>query len=141
MAYAHIDSSILFQGTTRLYVGGNLLGRVPALAICENLGPQPDILLFHCDDDWNVLGSSGAETIDGAIQLAERNYPGLTPRWVSLDNPVAAALAYFDEVFGGRCSFCGKRPFEVTGLIQSENAAICRNCVETFFHRGGSSDT
>jgi hypothetical protein len=141
IAYANIDASISYRPTNRLYVGGNLLGRIPALAICQNLGPERETLVFHCDERWNVLGSTGAETVDAAIQAAERDYPGLEKHWVCLDTSVETALAYFDATFGGRCSFCGKRPFEVVGLVQSESAAICRDCIEKFFHCDSASDT
>jgi hypothetical protein len=119
---------------TQLYVGDNLLGRVPALAICKNLGEDLGPLLFHCDEQWNVLGTSGAETIEATVLSAERNYPGLQKHWVWLNTTVEAALAYYDATFGGRCSFCGKRAYEVSGVVESKSACICRGCVETFFH-------
>lgn len=140
IAYVHIDTSIPYLAKTQLYVGGNLLGRVQALAICENLGPDLGPLLFHCDDQWNVLGASGAETVEGTILAVERNYPGLKDHWVWLSTTVEAALAYFDANFGGRCSFCGKRAYEVAGLVESKSSCICRGCVEEFFHGFTSSD-
>jgi hypothetical protein len=141
IAYAHIGPSIPCLAKSLLYVGGNLLGRVPALAICENLGTDLGPLLFHCDGQWNVLGSSGAETIEAAVLAAERNYPGLQKHWVWPNTTVETALAYYDATFSGRCSFCGKRAYEVSGLVESENSCICRSCVEKFFHGFSSSET
>ena len=141
IAYAHIDPSIPYLAKSLLYVGGNLLGRVPALAICENLGTDLGPLLFHCDEEWNVLGISGAETIEATALAAERNYPGLTNHWVWLNTTVEAALAYYDTNFGGRCSFCGKRAYEVSGLVESDSSCICRGCVEKFFHGFNSPET
>jgi hypothetical protein len=134
IAYAHVDPSIPYLAKTALYVGGNLLGRVPALAICQNLAAPLDTLLLHCSEQWNVLGVSGAESVESAVLSAEINYPGLRAQWVYLNSTTEAALAYYDANFGGRCSFCGKRAFEVSGLVQGENACICRECVEDFFH-------
>lgn len=124
-----------------LYVGGTLLGRVPRLAICLNLGEDIGALLYNCDNNWNVLGTSGGDSIEAAKQLAERNYPGLMSRWVHLDTSVKAALRYYDEQTQGlRCSFCGKRPFEIEGLKEGNAASICRGCVEDFYRGFHESD-
>jgi hypothetical protein len=141
IAYAHIDASIPFTAKLLLYVGGNRLGRVQALAICENLGHGTGLLMLHCDEHWNSLGASGAETVDAAIATAERNYPGLKEHWVWLNTTVEVALAYYDANFGGRCAFCGKRAFEISGLVESESSSICRGCVEKFFHEFNSADS
>jgi hypothetical protein len=93
VAYAHIAPSIPYFQRNRLYVNNDLLGRVPALAVCQNLGPDSDTLLLHCDEQWNVLGASGAESTEAAIQLAERNYPGLESHWVRVNTTPEAALA------------------------------------------------
>ena len=141
IAYAPIDPSIPYLAKSALYVGGNRLGRVAALAICDNLGSDMGLLVFHCDEQWNVLGTSGAESVEAAIIAAERDYPGLKAHWVQVNTTVETALAYYDATFGGRCSFCGKRAFEISGLVQSDNACICRSCVEEFFNDFNSSDS
>jgi len=131
----HVDASIPYLARSSLYVDGELLGRVPALAICKNLGTDIGPLLFHCDEQWNVLGTSGAETVETTVEAAERNYPGLRAHWVWVNTSPEAALAYYDANFRGRCSFCGKRAFEVNGLVESKASCICRGCVEDFFGR------
>ena len=131
--YAIVDKSIVFQDRTRLYVGGILLGRVPRLAICANLGEDIGTLLFHCDNKWRVLGTSGGATVAETKQLAERNYPGIGKKWVKLGTTRKAALAYYDSIEGRHiCSFCGKRPFQVQGFVQGRRAIICRGCVELY---------
>jgi len=132
--YAIVDKSIPFRTETKLYVGGVLLGRVPRLAICENLGKNIGVLLFHCNNKWEVLGTSGSDSVAATRQLAERNYPGIGKKWVRLGTTKKAALAYYDSLEGMRiCSFCGKRPFEVTGFVEGRRATICRGCIEMYY--------
>jgi hypothetical protein len=89
-----------------------LIEKVPRLAICSNLGNDIGPLLFHCDEEWNVLGTSGAATVDEVKELAERNYPGVSSRWIDTNVSIEEALRYYDEDTEGlKCSFCGKRPF------------------------------
>lgn len=133
LAYAHVDPVLPFLARTSLYVDGTLLGRVPALAICQNLSPDGALHLLHCDENWNVLGASGGRTVEETMQVAEQNYPGLAKDWVHLNTAVETAMAYYDEHCGGRCSFCGKRDYEVTAMVTSESASICRECVELFY--------
>src|ERR1700746_3184366 len=92
--YAIVDKSIVFRDRTRLYVGGVLLGRVPRLAICENLGEDIGTLLFHCNSKWEVLGTSGGASVAETKEHAERNYPGIGKKWVKLGTSRKAALAY-----------------------------------------------
>jgi len=131
IAYAIVDDSVTFSGRDALYVDGKLLGRVPRLAVCENLGKDIGALLFHCNECWDVLGVSGGGSIDEALRYAERNYPGVAKLWVRLDLSREAALAYYDsEVDGLKCSFCGCRPFEIEGaIVEGQGAMICRSCV------------
>jgi hypothetical protein len=133
--YAIVDESIPFTGAGPLYVGGTLLGRVPRLAICENLGEDLGPMLFHCDDSWAVLGVAGGQTIEEIKVRAESRYPGISSSWVQRNVSREEALAYYDRETGDmRCSFCGRRPFETTGYVEGRNqdAAICRECVAKF---------
>jgi hypothetical protein len=57
-----------------------------------------------------VLGNSAAK------EHAERNHPGVSARWVNLKTSVKDALRYYDEENGAlKCSFCGRRPFDLKG--------------------------
>lgn len=133
LAYAFVDD-IEYREYGALYVDGVLLEHVPRLAICANLGTDMGPLLFHCDVDWNVLGVSGAGTVEAVKERAERNYPSSMARWVDIDTSVEAALKYYDErVENVPCSFCGKRRFELEACVEGKGALICKSCVD-FFH-------
>jgi hypothetical protein len=133
IAYAIVGEDIPYTERNPIFVDGKLLGRVPRLAICENLGGEMGVLLFHCANDWSVLAASGGSTVEEEKRRAESNYPGVTALWAHLDTSREEALAYYDETTEGlKCSFCGKRPFEVSGLVTGLHASICRDCVTNF---------
>jgi len=134
ISYAFVDD-IPYRKWGSLHVGDRLVEAVPCLAICRNLGKDIGPLLFHCDDQWNTQGTSGGETVDAAKKRAEKNYPGVAARWVDVNTSVDDALRYYDEQSGNhKCSFCGKRPFELQSWITGKDAVICRACVEDY-HR------
>ena len=54
LAYAVVDSSVQYTERQALYVDGELLGAVPRLAICQNIGVE-DVMVLHCDGEWNVV--------------------------------------------------------------------------------------
>ena len=134
ISYAIIPDSVDFMARGALLVDGVSVGRVPRLAIAENLGEDIGPLLLHCDAHWAVLGVSGAATVDATKRLAERNYPGIGAHWVDLNISPQDALAYYDaETDGLKCSFCDKRPFEIQGgWVSGNHAAICRECVDRY---------
>ncbi|HEY2399081.1 MAG TPA: hypothetical protein VGI23_01940 [Steroidobacteraceae bacterium] len=133
LAYASVED-IPYRKWGFLYNGGQLIEKVPWLAICTNLGEDIGPMLFHCDAEWNVLGVSGEPTIDECKARAEKNYPGVNSRWIETNIDVERALEYYDEINEGLiCLFCEKRPFEVSGMVGSRGRAICRECVEAFY--------
>ena len=133
MSYAFVDD-IPYRRWGSLLSGDKLIEHVPQLAICLNLGKDIGPLLFHCDEEWNVLGVTGRPTIDEAKARAARNYPGVEARWVDVNTSVDEALQYYDqETNGAKCTFCGKRPFEFTACVEANDAIICRACVEEFY--------
>jgi ClpX C4-type zinc finger len=132
IAYAFVDD-IEFRRWGALYVGEKLLEHVPQLAICINLGEDMGPLLFHCNEHWTVIGTSGAETVEALKERAEKNYPGVKSRWVDLNTSKDDALRHYDAQNGGvKCSFCGSRPFEVDMMIEGKGAVICEACVEKY---------
>lgn len=143
LSYAFVED-IEYRKAGALYSNDKLIEKVPCLAICVNLGEDIGPMLFHCDEEWNALGTLGADTIDEVKSRAERNYPGVDKRWTDTNVSVETALAFYDsQTDNMRCSFCGKRPFEVTTWVQGKTAIICSNCV-TEFHRdleSGSNST
>ena len=143
LSYAFVDD-IQYRRAGALYVGGKLLEAVPRLAICTNLGKDMGALLFHCDEEWTVLGVSGGGTVAEAKERGERNYPGVGSRWVDLNVSNEEALEHYDkETEGARCSFCRRRPFELDGWIEDEGVRICYECIERFhaiIHRDRGDD-
>lgn len=132
LEYAVLDDSVSFSGRTLLFVDGKELDPVPCLAICQNLN-QAEILLFHCDSDWTVLGTGGYDSVSAAKNRAERIYPGVSSCWVSAHVSEREASKYLDEIWGDqRCSFCGKRPDEVEALVGRGKAYICDRCIGEF---------
>jgi hypothetical protein len=132
VAYAFVHD-IPYRRWGRIFAGDVLVEAVPQLAIVVNLGKNIGPMLFHCDADWRPLGTSGGDTIEQIKERAEQNYPGVHARWVDTDTTHADALAYFDATTDEpRCSFCGKRAFEVTGMVGTSDVAICAECVQEF---------
>jgi hypothetical protein len=131
VAYANVED-IAFRRSGRLYVDGEVLEKVPRLAICVSLGEDLGPLLFHCDEQWNCLGTSGGDSIDDVKTLAEQNYPGVAARWKDSGYSREDAVAHYDSQSEGlRCSFCGRRPYEMDrGMIEGREATICFDCVE-----------
>jgi hypothetical protein len=141
LSYACVDD-ISYRKWGALYIGDVLVEKVPRLAICVSLGKDIGPRLFHCDDQWNVLGTSGADTVEAVKTRAEKNYPGVSARWIDVNTSVEEALRYYDEQSGGsKCSFCGRRPFDVSGWIEGERATICRGCVEDFHREFQETET
>lgn len=141
LSYAFVDD-IPYRKHGRLLVGDTEVEAVPRLAIAVNLGKDIGPLLFHCDEEWNCLGTSGAATLAAVKKLAELNYPGVASRWVDVNTSVEDALRFYDEQTGAvPCNFCGKRPFEFHGFAQGRSAAICRNCIEETYRAFQESDS
>lgn len=133
VSYAFVDD-IPYLGEPPTLTEDEQIEKVPRLAIAVGLAGHIGPRVFHCDEEWISLGASGAETVEQAKQDIERNYPGVGNRWIDTNVTVEEALAFYDsETAGLKCSFCGRRPFEVDGLIESPRAAICRSCVEDFY--------
>jgi hypothetical protein len=99
-------------------------------------------LLFHYGEHWDVLGTSGADSVPAAKEHAERNYPGGSARWANLNTSVKDALRYYDEENGGlKCSFCGRRPFDLKAWVVGKGVTICKQCVQNYYRAFHESDT
>ena len=117
-----------YASTAGLPFTGIELERVPGLAIGRQLR-DPEILLLHCDEEWDVLGTSAHPTIAEAEAKAARIYPGIEDRWI--DRPVSdeEAVQYLQILWAGEtCSFCGRRPDEVTKMVAGGDTRICDLC-------------
>jgi hypothetical protein len=131
IAFASVAPPVEWSGKQTLFVGDELLGEVPKLAICKTIGGAlTDYLLFHCDNDWNVLGVSGAPSLDQVKNQAERAYKGISEYWIDANVSEEEAEKYIRNEFADTiCSFCGRLPTETEGLVESESARICYQCI------------
>jgi hypothetical protein len=135
VAYATIDDDVGYSGAIHLLVDGQLLGPVPRLVISRE-AESNEVLLLHCDSNWQVLGTSlGGTSVASAKERAERGYPGLRPKWVDMPrSPEEIAKLVRESWAGQACSFCGRIPLEVGSVIQGSDARVCNICIEKF-HR------
>lgn len=138
LEYAVLDESVTYSGHSSLFVGNvteglKELGPVPCLAIAQDL-KTGEIILMHCDQDWDPLGLSGRyASVADAKARAERTYHGVSSCWIDAKITQEEALKYRDEVWAEhKCSFCGKIPPDFDMMIERDNARICDSCVEEF---------
>ncbi len=92
-------------------------------------------MLFHCDEEWDSQGVTGASSIEDVKQRAEKNYPGVSARWIDVNTSIDQALEFYERESGGmKCSFCGKRPFEFEGgWAEGDKAVICHECIDRLY--------
>jgi hypothetical protein len=69
------------------------------LAICENK-KLLEVLLFHCDSEWNTLGCSAHPSVAEAKARAERIYTGISARGIDAGVSEQTAEACMNEQFG-----------------------------------------
>ena len=132
LKYVVLDDSVKFSGRTLLFVDGNELGPTPCLAICKDLEDDA-ILLFHCTEDWNVLGVAGYGSVDEAERRAERIYQGVSSRWIEPNFSDEEVARYLEDLRGSeRCTFCSKGSDEANALLEKNGKWICDVCVEEF---------
>lgn len=132
ISYALVDDSVTYVERGNFFVDGKLLGAVPKLAICQNLDEE-DIMILHCDNEWNVLGAAGGNrTVEEAKESVEKSYGGLKKKWVDTGTTKEEAFQYLEEEFEDeKCSFCGKWPLDVELMI-GDKVRICNYCVDKF---------
>lgn len=92
LMYAETGGRDTYTGKITVHADGGWLDPVPRLAICEDL-VDGDILLFHCDDSWNVLAAGGGKTLEDVKHTAERAYAGVSAKWMNYRSLTAAELA------------------------------------------------
>jgi len=101
--------------------------------LAQNLsGDLKDILIFHCDDKWSVLGVSGGPTLKEARERAERAYEGITAKWIETGISETEAAQWIQENTPDMsCSFCGKNPRDFSIMIESASGEVrvCNFCI------------
>ena len=80
--YAETGGRSAYTSRVAVHANGKWLDPVPRLAICEDL-VDGDILIFHCDDAWNVLAAGSAKSVKEAQDTAEAAYSGISSKWVT----------------------------------------------------------
>jgi hypothetical protein len=135
IAYAIVDHTVQWTDRQRLYVGEELLGPVPGLAIGQNLFEDGnDFLLLHCDEDWNVLGVLPRPSIPQIKEAAERWYRGIEARWTAVENTAEAAENWIRaQETTVTCSFCDKLPPQVESVAFGNGACICNECTRRLY--------
>lgn len=137
IAYAIVDDSVQWTGRQTLFVNGKELGTVPRLALCQNVsGELRDILVFHCNDEWDVLGVSGGKTIEEAKASAERAYRGITAKWIPTHVTEQEAISWMKENCKDMsCSFCDRAPGDYEELVESKGGTVrvCNYCIDEHY--------
>lgn len=141
LAYALVDATVTYTGRRKVIAAGRELGPVPCLAIARQLSGT-DIVLLHCDAEWDVLAASTFGSVDDAKRRAEEGYAGLNRKWQDVAYSDAEVEAYLDEEDRGLiCSFCGRHPHEVDRIVTGHGgAAICEICIKGFRSKGAQQD-
>lgn len=83
-AYAVIDDTIQWTGASGgpiVLVDGKLLERVPRLAVGLNYDGR-EFMLLYCNEAWEALGAGGYASLDKAKARAEREYRGVSSKWI-----------------------------------------------------------
>lgn len=96
LLYALVDDSVKYTGRAYVVVEDKIIDPVPRLAICRNLYDD-DILLLHCDDEWNVLGAGGYGTVEKARARAETAYKGIDGKWCNFRTLTPLEIAEVEE--------------------------------------------
>ena len=132
IAYAFVDDSVQWTGRQCLFVDGKELGPVPRLALAQNAtGDLTDVLVFHCDERWEVLGVSGGANLDEAKARTEHAYRGISAKWIDANVSVEEAEAWVLENSDHMvCFFCGRSPGQFEQIVTGKLAAICNVCID-----------
>lgn len=115
---------------------------LPALVIIQPYNQPKDFLIGFCDEAWNVKGCVASDSLENAKSKAESYYSGIGTKWKASpysESDVRSFLGKNYEVdpdtewWVSRCSFCGKESSEVSGMLASDHAKICHECVTDFY--------
>ena len=131
--YAVNDEGVTFEQRYTLNVGGEWLGEVSNLAICQNFD-ETEFMVFHCNAEWEVLGvAAGYGSIQEAKERAERSYHGITSKWIASGYSRDEAVKYVeDQLKDKSCSFCGRTPLQFQA-VAGDAVRICNICVDRLY--------
>jgi len=130
--FADAGPPVLFTGIQSVYVGGQLIGPAPRLAICQQVSDMA-FYLFLCNERWEVIAAVGGDRVSSLISRAERWYQGINAKWVSSPYSDADFQRYLDAERGDmRCSFCRRWDWEYSVRFSHGKCNICDICVKDF---------
>lgn len=131
--YAITDKTVMFEQRHTLNVGGEWLGEVPNLAICQDF-EKTEFLIFHCNPEWEILGvAAGYRSVQEAKDKIERSYHGITSKWVASEYSRDEAIKYVENQLKAKsCSFCGRTPLQFQA-VAGDAVRICNLCVDSFY--------
>ncbi len=132
LEFAHADESVRFEQRNTLNVGGEWLGRVPNLAICQPFERQ-EFMVQHCSEDWEPLGiATGYKSVIEAKNSTERSYKGISENWDLTNNNMEDEKTKYDaELKTTSCSFCGRTILQITAMV-GDDVRICNYCIDEF---------
>lgn len=109
---------------------------ITQLAICQRFD-QGDYALFYCDSTWRALRQQSSTTLDEAIQIADRDYPGSALLWL---DPIVVSRLPHEAGESPHCAFCNTAASAIVDLIAGKHACICHDCIDRLYHQYHSSD-
>jgi NADH pyrophosphatase NudC (nudix superfamily) len=131
--YAVTDEAVTFEQRHTLNVGGEWLGEVSNLAICQNFD-ETEFIVFHCNSEWEVLGvAAGYGSIQEAKERTERSYRGITSKWMASGYSREEAIKHVEtQLKDQSCSFCGRTALQFEA-VAGDVVRICNHCVDDFY--------
>jgi len=132
--YADVDVTVSFTGRQTIYVDGKLIGSAAGLAICIGFSDQV-FYLYLCDDGWEVVAVTTANSLSEIKTRAELWYSGIGNKWVKSPYSEEDFRRHLEEQRAEfRCSFCGKWDWEYRELFAGNGVTICDYCVREFYN-------
>jgi hypothetical protein len=80
LCYSFIDQRHRPTGACAHRVDGELVGAASGLAVCR-YGEDAGVILYYCDERWQVMTHAHHQTLDEAKDQAEFEYEGVSATW------------------------------------------------------------
>jgi hypothetical protein len=84
LSYAIVPEDVVFAARSYIFVDGVRLGRVPGIAIVQQLDQERALLMLYLDDDWNSIAAVDGVSVASLKAMAELDYPGIETFWKDL---------------------------------------------------------
>ena len=131
--FADATAPAIFTGTQAIYLGAELIGAAPRIAICQQI-PDDSVILYLCDENWGVIAAVGGGDVSELTRKAELWYQGINDRWTNSPYSDEDCQKFLEDERGGaRCAFCRRWDWEYSVLFSENGTNICDVCVRRFF--------